>query len=108
IGVLGAGFSFGTALPGYSTLHESLPLLSGLRNVARWGWLPLAAIAILAGFGVALLERSGWRHFPAIATTLALLVTIEAIRTPVGYTRFNGIPHFYDRFAGDAEVVLAE
>ena len=32
--------------------------LSGLRNVARWGWLPLAAIAILAGFGVAALERT--------------------------------------------------
>jgi hypothetical protein len=107
-GVMGVAFSFGTALPGYSVLHETLPLLSGLRNVARWGWLPLAAIAILAGFGVAAMERAERRHFPAIATALALLVTIEAIRTPVGYTRFNGIPHLYDRFAGDAELVLAE
>ena len=107
-GVMGVAFSFGTALPGYSVLHEALPLLSGLRNVARWGWLPLAAVAILAGFGVAAVEKFNFRRWPAIAMALALLVTIEAIRTPVGYTRFNGIPHLYDRFDGDAELVLAE
>ena len=125
IGLVGAAFSFGTALPGYSALHGLLPLLSGLRNVARWGWLPLASIAILAGFGVAAMEptfakastfakapadktvgRRSWKR--AIPFALCVLVTIEAIRTPVGYTRFNGIPHFYDRFAGDSEVVLAE
>jgi hypothetical protein len=107
-GVLGVAFSFGTALPGYSALHETLPLLSGLRNVARWGWLSLAAVAILAGFGVAAMERANFRRWPTMATALALLVTIEAIRTPVGYTRFNGIPHLYDRFADNAELVLAE
>ena len=115
IGVIGAAFSFGTALPGYSVLHGALPLLSGLRNVARWGWLPLAAIAILAGFGVAAMERTfananvrrrSWMR--AIPLALCVLVTIEAIRTPVGYTRFNGIPHFYDRLAGESPVVLAE
>ena len=125
IGAVGAVFSFGTALPGYSLLHSLLPLLSGLRNVARWGWLPLAAIAILAGFGVAEMEptfakastfakapadktvgRRAWMK--AIPLALCVLVTIEAIRTPVGYTRFTGIPHLYDRFADDSQVVLAE
>ena len=56
IGVIGVALSFGTSLPGYALLHEHLPLLSGLRNVARWGWLPLAPIAILAGFGASILE----------------------------------------------------
>lgn len=119
IGAIGLAFSFGTALPGYAALHGVLPLLSGLRNVARWGWLPLAAIAVLAGFGVAAMEatlarapadktagRRSWST--AIPFALALLVTIEAIRTPVGYTRFNGIPPLYDRFAADANLVLAE
>ena len=57
IGVLGVALSFGTSLPGYAVLHQTLPLVSGLRNVARWGWLALAAFAILAGFGVAAVEK---------------------------------------------------
>jgi hypothetical protein len=114
VGVAGVAFSLGTSLPGYSVLHDVLPLLSGLRNVARWGWLGLAAAAMLAGFAVAALERmarSGGlrpsRRWPLIAFTLFLLTTVEAIRTPVGYTPFNGIPKIYDRFAGQ-EVVVAE
>jgi hypothetical protein len=108
IALIGIAFSFGTSLPGYSVLHSLLPLLSGLRNVARWGWLPLAAIAILAGYGVAALERRQWRQWQAIAATIAVLVTVEAIRTPVGYTRFEGIPAFYDRFANEPDAVIAE
>ncbi|HUQ88856.1 MAG TPA: hypothetical protein VM096_14965 [Vicinamibacterales bacterium] len=105
IGVLGMAMSLGTSLPGYGLLHEWLPLLSGLRNVARWGWLPLAAIAVLAGFGVASLKR---RAGDWVAIAIALLVTIEAIRTPVGYTRFNGIPAIYDRLASQSNAVVAE
>ena len=99
IGAIGLALSFGTALPGYAFLHEHLPLLSGLRNVARWGWLPLAAIAILAGFGASILEKRAWRHAPIV---LGLLVTVEAIRTPVGFTPFYEIPRLYDRFANGA------
>ena len=39
---------------------------------------------------------------------LALLVTVEAIRTPVGFTPFNGIPRLYDRLAAAPDVVVAE
>ena len=107
IGVLGVALSFGTDLPGYSVLHQYLPLMSGLRNVARWGWLALAAAAILAGFGVAALEkRAGTWRYAAIA--IALLVTIEAIRTPVGFTPVYEIPRIYDRFATAADAVVAE
>ena len=107
IGVLGVALSFGTSLPGYTFLHQTLPLISGLRNVARWGWLALAAFAILAGFGVAALQRAapGRRWIPLLIGTL---VTIEAIRTPVGFTRFDGIPRLYDRLAADASLILAE
>jgi hypothetical protein len=107
IGVLGVALSFGTSLPGYAVLHQTLPLFSGLRNVARWGWLALAAFAILAGFGVAAVEQLAPRR-RWIAVAVGALVTIEAIRTPVGFTRFNGIPHFYDRLAGDPSMILAE
>jgi hypothetical protein len=108
VGVVGIAFSLGTSLPGYSLLHGTLPLLSGLRNVARWGWLALAAAAMLAGFAAAALERrSRAGRWPLIAGTLCLLITAEAIRTPVGYTPFTGIPAIYDRFAGQP-VVVAE
>jgi hypothetical protein len=106
IGVLGLALSFGTALPGYAVLHQALPLVSGLRNVARWGWLVLAAFAILAGFGVAAIERRTPRR-RWIAIALGALVTIEAMRTPVGFTRFEGIPRIYDRLA-QSDVVVAE
>lgn len=129
IATVGVAFSLGTSLPGYSLLHGTLPLLSGLRNVARWGWLLLAAMAILAGFGVAVLERkfcvsmrhlgSGhnshtsrhksnkWDLTPIVAIGLAALITAEAIRTPVGYTPVRPIPKIYDRLAGQP-VVVAE
>lgn len=106
IGVVGVAFSLGTSLPGYAFLHGALPLLSGLRNVARWGWLLLAAVAILAGFAAAVLERKH-RGWPWIAVIVCLLITAEAIRTPIGYTPVTPIPKIYDRFAGQP-VVVAE
>ena len=39
---------------------------------------------------------------------LALLVTAEALRAPVGFTYFSGIPAIYDRLAASSPVVLAE
>ena len=107
IGVLGLALSFGTSLPGYAFIHEYLPLLSGLRNVARWGWLLLAAVAILAGFGVAALQqrKGSWRYLPI---AIALMVTVEAIRTPVGFTPVYRIPPIYDRFASQPGTVIAE
>ena len=108
IGVLGVAMSFGTSLPGYALMHGHLPLLSGLRNVARWGWLALAAVATLAGFGVAAIQSRGRRWRQWVPAAIAVLATIESIRTPVGYTRFNGIPHFYDALAADSSLVLAE
>lgn len=105
IAAVGVAFSLGTSLPGYGVLHGTLPLLSGLRNVARWGWLVLAASAVLAGFGVAALQKRQWRFWTSLALTLCLLITIEAIRTPVDLTPFNGIPSIYDRLAGQRSVV---
>ena len=109
-GVVGVCFSFGPAFPGYAFLHTHLPLLTSMRAAARWGWLALVAIAILAGFGAATIERwsprGNWRR--AVMATLAALVTIEALRAPVGFTYFPGIPAVYDRLAAASPVVLAE
>lgn len=102
IGITGLALSFGPALPGYAVLHNSFPLLGGIRNAARFGWLLLAAVAILAGFGAARIKPR-WA-----IVAVCLLITAEAIRTPIGYTRFDGLPRIYDRIAAEPNVVLAE
>ena len=108
IGILGVALSFGPSLPGYAWLHEQVPLLGGIRNAARWGWLLLAAVAVLAGFGAAALEKTIPRGWPVAPALLCALVTIESIRTPVGYTPFTAIPRIYDRIADDPAAVVAE
>jgi hypothetical protein len=116
VGILGVAFSFGPGLPGYAWLHQNLPVLGGIRNAARWGWLALAAVSILAGFGVAQLEQR-WlaadrplraRSWLALCSVLGLAATAEAIRTPVGFTPFTGVSPIYDVLAGQPDAVLAE
>jgi hypothetical protein len=105
IGLLGVALSLGPALPGYEWLHVRIPLLAALRGAARWGWLALAAIAILAGYGVATLERRWPRPRMALAACLGALITVEAMRAPVGYTTFAGYPRIYDRLRSPGTVV---
>jgi hypothetical protein len=109
-GVMGVAFSFGPALPGYAWLYEHVPLVRGIRGAARWGFLGLTAIAILAGFGVQRLGRrwAGLRWWPATATALLALVTIEALRAPMGFVSAPTIPHVYARLRDEPHVVLAE
>jgi len=120
IGVVGVALSFGPSLPGYAWLHEHVPLLAGIRNAARFGWLALAGVAILAGFGASCLvpragaapghlpwhESRGTRHL--VLALAGLLATAEAWRAPVGFTPFTGIPRIYNRLAVEEDVVLAE
>jgi hypothetical protein len=112
IALAGFVFSFGTRVPGYWWLHEHVPLLGALRAVERWGWLALAGLAILAGFGAAVIRRrvamQPRQVWPAVVVVLCIVVTIEALRAPVGLTEFAGIPRLYERLAGDEPVVLAE
>lgn len=109
-GVLGFLLSFGPALPGYAWLHASVPLLQGIRAAARWGFLTLTAIAILAGYGMAAIESRWNASTPRIAAgiAVALLVTIEALRAPMGFTPFNGIPGIYARLAAESPAAVAD
>ncbi len=117
-GLVGFALSFGPQLPGYSLIHEYVPLVGGLRNAARWGWLPLASIAVLAGFGASCLEPSAKgsgasclvpRASGSVPVLIAIvLVTVEAWRAPVGFTRFEALPRIYERIAAEENVVLVE
>jgi hypothetical protein len=110
IGVTGLALSLGPALPGYAWLHGHLPLLQGIRAAARWGTLALMAVAILAGYGIAALE-SRWRqsiYRPALLLAVLGLITIEALRAPMGYVRTPDVPDIYNRLRGPADAVLVE
>ena len=100
-GVVGFALSFGASLPGYDWLQTYVPLFQGIRAAARWGVLFLIAIAILAGYGVVMLEEHLRKHFwwPALAVALIGVVTLEALRAPLSMERYEGIPAVHSRIA---------
>jgi hypothetical protein len=102
-GVTGVALSFGAALPGYDWLQAHIALLHGIRAVARWGLLFLIAIAILGGYGAAILEQHLRKHawWPALAMAIVGVVTIEALRAPLAMERYEGIPAVHSRIARD-------
>ncbi|HQZ38235.1 MAG TPA: hypothetical protein PLH72_04265 [Vicinamibacterales bacterium] len=110
IGLAGVALSLGPGLPGYAWLHTHVPLLQGIRAAARWGFLALMAVAVLGGYGVAALERR-WRgspYWPAVLLAILGVVTLEALRAPMGFVPFTGVPAIYTRLAGEPGVVLVE
>ena len=53
--------SFAPLLPFYRSLHAAIPLFQAVRVLAHIGQLVLLMVAILAGYGVTVLQR-GWTH----------------------------------------------
>lgn len=110
IGAAGFLLSFGPALPGYAFLYRVIPVLQGIRGVNRFGFLVIVALAILSGLVVAhLRERMrGAKWITAIALLLIVGVNVEALRAPMGYVRFEGIPPIYDILAKERNAVVVE
>lgn len=111
VAVVGLLLSFGTALPGYSLLYHAMPMLQGIRASVRFGYLVLAGMAALAAFGLMLLQtkfaaRPRIRH--AITAAALVLVTLEALRIPVGYTRPYEPPSVYGILKDEPGAVLLE
>src|SRR5262249_23184074 len=87
----------GPAFPPYLWLYRVFPPLAAIRGAVRFGQIVLAAVGILAGFGVAALQR----RVPArLATPVCLVVlltgNVEALRAPMGYTEYRGRPAIYN------------
>jgi hypothetical protein len=110
VGVAGLLLSFGTALPGYAVLYDAFPLLHGIRGANRFGFLLLFAIGTLAGFAIAWLRgRFPDRRWPVILAMLAIaMVHVEALRAPLEYARFDGIPNLYALLRDHPHAVVAE
>lgn len=96
--------------PFYAAMHDRFVLFQSVRVVAHMGQVTLLMIAVLAGFGVAGLQRrfGHVRAWPAVALALVILVNGEALRAPMGFTWFPGISAVYDELAGDPNAVVAE
>lgn len=102
--------SLAPKLPFYPAVHEAIPLFQAVRQLAHIAGTVLLMMAVIAGFGVAGLERR-WRQrrgWPAVAIALVAIVNVEALRAPVGFTRFNGIPPAYDALAAERTAVVIE
>jgi hypothetical protein len=107
IGVAGVALSFGPALPGYAALYHWLPPLRGIRNAARFGYLGIVSIAILAGFGTAHL-RVRWRRarwLPAALVAVVLAANLDAWSAPIGYTPAQSISPLNAHLAGTTAIV---
>jgi hypothetical protein len=101
-GVAGFALSFGPAFPLYGILYRVFPPMAAVRGAARWGQIFLAAVAILAGFGLAAVEQrvSRFRSAWVLPLSLALLiaVNVEALRAPIAFSaedNYTGVPEIF-------------
>lgn len=108
IAIVGVLLSFGASLPGYRWLYDHLTILQGIRGTARLGWLWLLALAVLAGAGVARLERRWPSHALTMACVAGGLVTAEAARAPLTFTPVPAVPPIYRHVARLDRAVLLE
>jgi hypothetical protein len=109
-GIAGFALSFGPALPGYAFLYDWIPPLQGIRNAARFGYLSIVAVAVLAGYGLAYLRRrwAGAAWLPVATATAVLLANVDAFVAPVGYVRAEPIPSLYRRIGKTPHSVVVE
>lgn len=111
IAIIGFVLSLGTRTPLYGWLYAVFPPMRGLRAAARFGNLFLLGMSALAGLGLATLSRRTARSWRAAVAVLALvaLANVEALRAPLAFRPFEGIPPIYKFLATyQGSVVLAE
>jgi hypothetical protein len=97
IAVLGFVLSLGPATIVYRVAYAIALPLQGLRVPARFGYLPLFSVALLAGIGVAAVERKIRTTAARAIVGVACLagVTAEAWHGPVPTIPFKGVPSIY-------------
>ena len=109
--------SFAPKWPSYGLLYRVIPLLHVVRAVHLIAQVALLMLALLAGFGVAALER--WLQKPAspkrlraggavLMIAIVAVVNLEAWRAPIGFVWFDGVPAVYDAIAKAPGAVVAE
>jgi hypothetical protein len=108
IAMIGVVLSFGPATVFYRWLYEWALPLRGLRAAARFGFLYLISVALLAGIGAAWLERrvSSARARAVLIAGLVAGVSIEAWQSPIRTQPFEGTPAVYALLAESPTPVM--
>jgi hypothetical protein len=106
-GVVAFALSFGPGFPLYEPVTRIFPIMAGIRGASRFGQLFLAAIAILAGFGLTKLHGRGSR--PALVLPLVLIgiAHVEALRAPINYRAFDGLSPIFDALKTEPGAIVA-
>jgi len=111
IASVGVLLSFGPAVvPGYEQAFAALPLLQAIRTTSRFGYLGFVGMAILAGYGVALLRRrlaEPWLRGVVAAIAVAA-VAAEPLAAPITYEAFHGVRPIYDLSQAGPDAVVVE
>ena len=108
-GICGLVLSFGTKLPIYGIVYQLVPMLGAIRAVSRFGILLLLAVAVLAGFGLAIVRSGLSERFRGRVTAVILaLLIVEPLAAPISYSRFEAIPAIYDRLRSEPHAVVVE
>jgi hypothetical protein len=96
IGVTGFVLSFGPATLLYRAAYYLVLPLQGMRVPARFGYVPTFSVALLAGLGVAAVEKRSRKTFAVAFSALSVVaVTAEAWHGPVPTVPFDGVPAIY-------------
>jgi hypothetical protein len=110
-GLAGFALSFGPAFPLYGVLYRVFPLMAAVRGAARWGQIFLAAVALLAGFGMVAMQQRVRRAW-VLPLSLALVIgaNVEALRAPFAFSAdddYPGVPAIFKTLdTPEPEVVI--
>jgi hypothetical protein len=97
-------------LPGFVWLHDHVAAMGAIRCYSRAGQMALIGMAVLAGYGAARLLGALGTTRTATLAGIALVagINLEALRAPLWYRDFPGIPAIYDRLRDEPYAVVVE
>jgi hypothetical protein len=106
--LLGFVLSFGPATAFYRIAYALVLPLQGMRVPARFGFLAIFSVALLAGLGVAAVERRTRHAVARVAVGVVALVavTVEAWHGPVPTVPFKGVPTIYKLLDAEPQPAL--
>ena len=109
MGVCGVLLSLGPKMPGYGLLFTYVPIFRVVRVTSSFGYLGLAGLAMVAGYGVVELRRRVTaRAWPWVAAAVLTLVAVEPMAAPLELSPFDGIPRIYDLVRAERDAVIVE
>lgn len=106
-GVVAFALSFGPAFPLYGAVARLFPIMAGIRGASRFGQFFLAAVAILAGFGFAVVAERFPRRAVTVGVIVLLAANLEALRAPINYRPFESLSPVFDSLAHTDRALVA-